>query len=154
VKAHKEIIKPVDPGWIKNNYNGIVGFTTSNALLLDLDGTTLTETKTIANTYLERFNLGGYQIMRSSQNNYHIIFNNYFEWKDVCTMLTKICWMFHYHKHGSKPHLTNWVILQIVKQSCTLRISEKGKKKPPKLICTKGKTDRLINDYNQIREIV
>ena len=65
------------------------GFTTTHGLLLDLDDTTLTETRKIAKTYLKRFKLEGYQIMRSSQNNYHIIFNRYLTWKTTCSLLKK-----------------------------------------------------------------
>jgi hypothetical protein len=129
------------------NKGAIEGFTTNNGLLLDLDNTTLHETRQIAKKYLKKWNLEGYLIAKSSQNNYHIIFNKYLPWETTLEYLFKIVWTYHYHKHNDKPHLTNWAILQTIKHSCTLRISNKHEKKPPTIIETKGKTENLIKDY-------
>lgn len=125
----------------------VYGFTTSHGLLLDLDNTTLDETRKIAKKYMERFKLEGYVILRSSQNNYHVVFNRYLSWKKVLSCLFKIVWFYHFHKHGSKPSLTFWAILQACKETETLRISMKERKAVPKVIQTKGKIDKLIKDY-------
>lgn len=132
----------------------VYGFTTSHGLLLDLDHTTLKETIWIADKYLERFKLGGYLILRSSENNYHVVFNRYMTWKKVLGCLFKIVWYYHYHKHGAKPSLTFWAILQACKESETLRISTKKQKSKPKIIKRKGKTDKLIKDYIEFSEVM
>ena len=124
-----------------------MGFTTNKGLLLDLDNTTLKETKKIAEKYVKRFKLEGFLVVRSSENNYHIIFNRYLSWKKTIEYLFKIVWLYHYHKHGDKSHLTFWAILQACKGSSTLRISKKKHKRVPHVIGTWGKTDKLINDY-------
>lgn len=125
----------------------VLGFTTDKGLLLDLDNTTLHETRQIAKKYTRRFKLEGYLIMKSSQNNYHIIFNRYLTWKTALEYLFKIVWSYHYYEHGSKPSLTNWAILQACKRSMTLRISNKNRKPKPRLIEKRGKTNKLIDDY-------
>jgi len=131
--------------------NFVVGFTTSHGLMLDLDNTSLRETRRIAQHYCKRFKLGGYLIAKSSQNNYHIIFNRYLSWKKVLEFLFKIVWAYHYHKRGIKPSLTNWAILQACKGSMTLRISNKKHKKPPKFIEIIGLKHNLIHDYCNFR---
>lgn len=132
----------------------VYGFTTSHGLLLDLDNTTLGETRKIAKKYMERFKLEGYLILRSSQNNYHVVFNKYMSWKKVLACLFKIVWYYHYHKHGIKPSLTFWAILQACKETETLRVSRKERKSIPKVIQTKGKTDKLINDYLEFMKVM
>ena len=132
-----------------NKRKPIIGFTTSRGLILDLDSTTLKEAKWIADKYCRRFKLQGYLIMRSSTFNYHVIFNRPLRWPSVIEMLFKIAWYYHYHKHGVKPRLMNWAILQAIKHSCTLRIGPKGRKKPPKAAFQYGKNDKLIRDYLQ-----
>jgi hypothetical protein len=132
----------------------VYGFTTGHGLLLDLDNTTLKETRNITEKYMKRFKLEGYMILKSSQNNYHVVFNKYLSWKKVLSCLFKIVWYYHYHKHGAKPNLTYWAILQACKQSETLRISTKKRKNAPKIISTKGKTDKLIRDYLEFMEKV
>jgi hypothetical protein len=132
----------------------VYGFTTTHGLLLDLDNTTLAETRKIAKKYMERFKLQGYMILRSSENNYHVVFNRYLSWKKVLNYLFKIVWYYHYHQHGIKPSLTYWAILQACKESETLRISRKENKAKPRIIETKGKNDKLIRDYkNFMREM-
>jgi hypothetical protein len=127
--------------------NFVYGFTTDKGLLLDLDNTTLADTRKIAKKYCNRFKLEGFLILKSSQNNYHVVFNKYLTWKKTIEYLFKIVWTYHYHKHGSKPSLTSWAILQACKKSMTLRISNKKHKKAPRYIEDYGKTDKLIDDY-------
>jgi len=137
----------------KKPNNFVMGFTTNKGLMLDLDNTSLRETRKIADKYFKRFKLEGYLIIRSSQNNYHIIFNRYLTWKKTIENLFKIVWLYHYHKRGQKPNLTYWAILQACKGSATLRISTKKHKRVPSVVLFYGKTDKLINDYLQYYDI-
>jgi len=130
---------------MKHNY--VEGFTTNKGLMLDLDQTTLRETKKIAKKYCKRFKLEGFLILRSSTNNYHVVFNKYLSWSKTLEYLFKIVWNYHYYQHGEKPHLTFWAILQACKQSETLRISSKKHKRKPCVVLLNGKDDKLISDY-------
>jgi hypothetical protein len=138
----------------KAKQNFVDGFTTSKGLMLDLDNATLGETKKIALKYYNRFKLEGYIILRSSQNNYHVVFNKYLSWRKTLEYLFKIVWYFHYHKHGIKPSLTSWAILQACKTSETLRISTKKHKRKPVVVALYGKTDKLIKDFLEYRSEV
>jgi hypothetical protein len=136
----------------KTNY--AAGFTTDKGLILDLDNTSLRETKKIAEKYFNRFKLEGYLIMRSSAGSHHIIFNRYLTWKTVMEYLFKIVWLYHYYKHEDKPHLTLWAMLQACKRSETLRISTKKHKRKPRVVLLNGKKDKLIKDYLQYYDMV
>ena len=136
------------------NHNMVFGFTTRRGLMLDLDNTTLTEATQIANKYMKRFGLQGYVIMRSSVNNYQVVFNRYMTWRHTLSCLFKIVWRYHFHEHNIHPGLTNWAMLQACNGLMTLRISWKKRKKPPKVIKVVGKTDKLIFDYLKTRQEV
>ena len=133
----------------KKPNNFVEGFTTSKGLMLDLDNTSLKETKSISEHYCKRFKLEGYLILRSSPNNYHVVFNRYLSWRKTTEYLAKIQWRHMYHRHGDKPHLIFWITLQLCKGSETLRISSKKHKHKPHVVLFYGKTDKLINDYMQ-----
>jgi hypothetical protein len=132
----------------------ITGFTTNTGLMLDLDRTTKEEAQAIAMKYCNIYQLEGYLLVESSPPfNFHVIFNKYLEWPQVCSYLCKIAWNYHYYQHQTKPNLTNWILLQIIKQSQTLRISKKQKKHKPKLKIGYGLQDKLIKDYLTYYEI-
>ena len=90
------------------------------------------------------YKLEGYLIIKSSKDNYHIVFNKYLTWKKITKILFNqyIC--------------IRWAIWQMRKGELTLRVSRKNGKNKPKIIITTGKTDKLINDYltiyNQFEE--
>jgi FMN phosphatase YigB (HAD superfamily) len=141
-------------GKSKKHRKYVCGFTTIKGLLLDLDNTTLKESSAIAEFYCKRFRLKGYLIARSSENNYHVVFNRYLTWKKTLEYLFKIVWRYHYHEHGMKPSLTYWAILQACKGSETLRISKKNHKAVPKVVRCYGETDKLCRDYMEyVREL-
>jgi len=135
-------------GKIKMKTNYIIGFTTDKGLMLDLDNTPISEVKFIASYYCSAFKLEGYIVIKSSQNNYQIIWNKKIKtWKKLTELLLKITWH-HYFKHTClKPSMLLWAVLQIMKGSLTLRISKKKKKKSPKIVISYGKQDKLIKEY-------
>lgn len=126
----------------------ITGFTTSNGLMLDLDRTTFQESKQIAEYWNIKFQLQQYLIIESSPFNYHVIFGfKTDDWGFICSMLGKIAWHYHFYNHNSKPQLTNWILLQIIKGSQTLRISMKNKKPVPKIVKKPRHPKGLMKDY-------
>ena len=121
-----------------------IGFTTTKGLMLDIDHCRIHKVKNIAKTLMKVYKLEGYLIIKSSKDNYHIVFNKYLTWKKITKILFNqyIC--------------IRWAIWQMRKGELTLRISRKNGKNKPKIIITTGKTDKLINDYltiyNQFEE--
>lgn len=138
----------------KEGTDYLIGFTTNKGLMLDLDKTTKKEAKQIATYYCKKFKLEGYMIIKSSPFNYHVIFNKYLQWRTTCEYLMSIAWRYYYHEHGEKAGLIRWCMLQVIKQSETLRISKKYKKSKPCIIEESGKTNKLIRDYREYIQIM
>lgn len=67
---------------VKWNHNSILGFTDDETVMLDLDNTPLEKVKHYAKITLEHFGLSGFIILRSSKNNYHVIFNRPVSWSE------------------------------------------------------------------------
>lgn len=134
--------------------NFVDGYTTSEGLLLDLDRTTFEEALKIAKRLMKQYSLEGYLLLESSELSHHIIFNKKLKWKKVLEILFKLVWRFHYYEHQKHPSLTNWAILQVCKQSCTLRIGGKRKKGIPKLLLMVGLLDKICREYVELRKII
>lgn len=72
----------------------VIGFSHKNIVMIDLDGMPLEEVKEIANKALKRFRLGGYIILESSPNNYHVVFDRPFRyWSKVYRIMAWIAIM-------------------------------------------------------------
>lgn len=123
----------------------IIGYTTSSGVLLDLDHTTLHQTKKLAHNLLYTFKLEGYYIIESSPECYHVVFNKRFtNFSKVTKIVAHAClW-------SKSRGLSGWLLFQLVKQSLTIRITSKGEKHPPKIMLTHGKTDGICKEYHEI----
>lgn len=113
----------------KVNFHGIVGYTTSNGLLLDLDAVTQQEAEAMADYINKRWRLNGWLLMQSSQSNYHLIFNRRMRWKRIVSILAAIVF-----KYPKLVGLQKWFILQCIKGACTLRVTHKFEKPAPKFL--------------------
>lgn len=128
----------------------MLGFTADNGVMFDLDHYKFETVEKIAENFLEQHKLKGYLIIETSKNCYSIIFNKYLKWKDVLTIMGKLYFYLGGRKTAHGRHYGEWLILQIIKQASTIRVSPKGNKPKPKLIKIKGKTDGLIKDYLEL----
>jgi hypothetical protein len=55
---------------------------------------------------------------------------------------------------SGNENLKKWVIMQDIKESSTLRISNKGKKPIPKIIFRYGLQDKMIKKYLETRKLI
>jgi hypothetical protein len=137
-------------GYVSGRHEGfrgaVIGFTSSSTAMLDLDGVTLRRAKEIADGLLDRFDLGGYVILQSSYRNYHVIFSRRLSWKRALQVMFSVpeC------RRRSNGKLS-WAELQAIKGAATLRISNKGRKSPPREVYRKGKQNGEITRYWAIR---
>jgi hypothetical protein len=125
----------------------VVGFTSDNTVMIDLDRMNDHTAVKICQFIVKRWNLGGYLLLNSSRGNYQAIFDRHVNWKSVMSIIFSCAF-----KYRQNPKLTGWCVMQAIKKSCTLRISNKGKKKPPKIIAQVGTQHRAIKDYLDIRK--
>ena len=119
-----------------------IGFVTTKGLMLDLDHASLRKATRIAEALLRDHKLEGYLVVRSSENNYHLVFNRYLSWRTIGKILF------------NQWNCISWGIWQIRKGELTLRVSSKNEKNKPKIVKRVGKQDKLIADYLEIYERV
>ena len=120
---------------VRKMANYCIGFTTKKGLCLDLDNLPKRKVRQLTETLLKKHKLEGYLIIKSSQKNYHVVFNKYLSWRKTLQILSTVYSCFE------------WMLWQIRKGEITLRVSTKKGKNRPKIIFQKGQTDKLINDY-------
>lgn len=121
----------------------ILGYDDKSTVKLDFDKTKL---KTVIywafrvldwfrHDHLSSIDLEGFIILRSSRLNYHVVFNRPVSW---AKNLHIVAWVCQQSKHKK---LTGWLIFQSIKESSTLRVGSKGRKKPPKVVFRFGFQD-------------
>lgn len=130
----------------KSNY--VIGYTDQETLKLDLDNLSIFKVKSIANWILSRFEMGGYIILRSSKNKYHAVFDRTLEWGENCRIMGYVAWIL-----GNNRNYEMWLIMQLIKKSSTLRISNKGDKPKPRIVYQKGEQADQIPIFRKYRKM-
>jgi hypothetical protein len=148
--------------------NVIIGDWDRDIVKIELDKKySFRQAKAIAEMLLKRYGLEGYVILLSSNSSdkvwdkdylniifkrkvasYHIVFNCLVSWSQFISILA---WLSLRLKDAD---FDKWFKMQCVKQTCTLRHSCKGKKKPPKVIYQFGKQDEGISMFLLNQEFI
>jgi hypothetical protein len=145
----------------------ILGDWGKTTVKLDFDEFSLAEVKWLVHRANEWFNLDGFLILESStktfrakhkksgktfyrfrKKSYHAVFNRRVSWVEN----TQIMAWASMESHNEK--LKDYVLMQILKGSSTLRIGNKGKKPFPKPIFQHGNQDKMIAEFLDNREFV
>lgn len=79
-------------------------------------------------------------MIRSSDKNYHVVFNKYLSWKTI----TKIIF--------NQYEALRWAVFQMQSGYLTIRVSMKNGKNKPKILLRVGKQDKLVKDYLEVYE--
>ncbi len=103
-----------------------------HVLFLDLDGHTLDQTIKLAYEMIDKYYLSDCYIVCSSQNNHHLICLDKFDFGRVLSILKR-------HAHGQ------WVKYRSESRDFVLRLSRKGNKSKPRLMC-------IIESPHEIRK--
>lgn len=128
----------------------IIGYTDRETVKLDIDNEMYKQIKSIARWLMKKFNLGGFIILRFSDDNYHVVFNRTVTWEENMHIIGFASYMLRNERGGKKS--MSWVIMQLIKESSTLRISTKGKKPRPRIIYKEGEQDKEIATFRAYRE--
>lgn len=113
--------------WVTQGY--CIAFTTNRGLTMDLDNMKFRKALRIAETLKENFKLEGFLLIKSSNKNYHVVFNRYLKWKTITKILFSIYECIRY------------AVFQMQEGRLALRVSSKNGKDRPKIVLTIGKTD-------------
>jgi hypothetical protein len=147
--------------------NVIFGDWGKSTVKLDFDEFSLAEVKWLVYRANEWFNLDGFLILESStktlrakhvksgktfyrfkKKSYHAVFNRRVSWVEN----TQIMAWVSMESHNVK--LKDYVLMQILKGSSTLRLSNKGKKPFPKPVFQFGNRDKQIAEFLDTKRFV
>jgi hypothetical protein len=125
----------------------IVGFSDRRTVKVDLDNVYIVKAKFLAFLAYEHFNLKGFLILRSSNpRNYQVVFDRPVSWNKNVAIVAWIALKSKYR------NLTKWLLLQLIREYSTLRISNKGHKKAPRIVYRFGCEDHQIKTYLETRK--
>ena len=129
-----------------NQAKPVMGFSDIETVKLDLDNLPLRTVKHWALKTLRQFRLRGFVILKSSKGSYHVVFDRAVSWKKNLGIVAWVCLMAKHRK------LTEWLVMQCIKQSSTLRVSSKGQKGSPRVVYRYGKQNVQILTYLDFRK--
>jgi hypothetical protein len=116
--------------------------------MVDFDATPFRKVKYWASRANAWFRLQGFLILKSSENNYHVVFNRKVSWKRNMKIVAWVA----LQAHNSK--LVKWFLMQCIKESSTLRVSPKKQKPAPRIVYRHGTQNGQIGDFLQYRKLV
>lgn len=124
------------------------GYTDNETVMLDFDDTTFKNVKYWACRTMRWFKLGGFVILKSSENNYHVVFNRSVSWS---RNMHVVSWV---SLESGNRGLLKWLQMQCIKESSTLRVSAKKEKLPPRIVYRFGEQDKQIQSFLHYRKII
>lgn len=128
-----------------NQSKPILGYTDTATVKLDLDNVPFKTAKHWAKRIMEKFNLEGFIILKSSEKHYHVVFGRTVSWAENMSIVAWTC------LESKNEPLLKWFLLQCIKGSSTLRVGPKGKKPPPRIVFRYGKQDVQITNFQRYR---
>lgn len=126
----------------------IFGFTDDEALMIDFDNVTFKTAKYWAFRTMRFQNLEGFIILKSSERCYHVVFNRSVDWSENVSIMAWIALL------SNNKGLQKYHLLQCIKQSSTLRISDKNEKPSPRIVYRYGKQDDQIQSFLEYRKLI
>ncbi|MFX0200390.1 MAG: hypothetical protein ACFFCW_30090 [Candidatus Hodarchaeota archaeon] len=132
----------MSPTW---SHNSILGFTDTETVLLDFDNTTLKTVKYWARRAMNWFKLGGFIILKSSERNYHIVFDRPVSWSENMKVVAWVALL------SQRRELQRWLLMQCIKMSSTLRVSPKLEKPSPRIVYREGAENNQIAGFLRSR---
>jgi hypothetical protein len=130
---------------VKWNHNSILGFTDDETVMLDFDESPFKTVKYWAQITMKHFLLGGFLILKSSENHYHVIFNNKVNWAENMSI---VAWV---SLQSNNQNMLRYLRMQCIKKSSTLRVGPKGEKSSPRIVYRVGNQDVQIKEFLELR---
>lgn len=139
------VLKAFGLGW-RLNPRSVLGYTDTETVKLDFDNVSFKTAKYWAYRTMEKFKLGGFIILKSSKNNYHILFDKTVSWKKNMKIVAWVSLLSHNMK------LLKWFVMQCIKEGSTLRVSPKKEKPSLRIVYRYGKQDGQIQSFLEYRQ--
>jgi len=132
----------------KSSPRPILGYTDTETVKLDFDDRCLRYAKDWAVRTLKQFRLGGFVILKSSRNHYHVVFDRRVSWRRNVGIVAWVCLITKHRR------LTEWLVMQLIKQASTLRVSPKNEKPAPRMVYRHGTQSKQIRDFLSCRKLI
>jgi hypothetical protein len=127
--------------------NYVLGVSSKETVKLDLDNTSFRLVKKWALETMMWFGLLGFIILKSSPNHYHVVFDKRVSWSRNMKTVGWVSLM------SRNKGLLEWLRMQCIKESSTLRISPKGNKKSPRIVFRYGSQNHEIKEFLKYRKL-
>jgi hypothetical protein len=137
----------------KSKAKPLIGVTDTETVMLDFDNTPFKTVKYWAKRVMNRFKLTGFILLKSSEKNYHIVFDREVTWNENVSIMAWIC-LFFYGRNLSRFPLLRYFIMQYIKKDSTLRVSTKQQKPSPRIVFRFGKQDKQIKNFLKMKDLV
>ncbi len=126
----------------------IIGFTDRETVMLDLDEMKFKKVKYWALKVCEHFWQNGFIVLKSSENNYHVVFDCYGSREENLAVV--VAWVAILSR---SILMLRYLAMQCIKMSSTLRVSSKGNKPAPRIGYRFGSQDHAIKDFLGYRQL-
>ena len=126
----------------------IIGYSDTETVKLDFDNASFRTVRYWAKRAMKWFKLGGFLILKSSANHYHVVFNRCVSWSENIHVLAWVSLLSHNKK------AQRYALMQCIKESSTLRISPKKQKPSPRIVYRYGKQDEQISSFLHYRKLI
>ena len=85
---------------------------------------------------------------KSSDKSYYVVFDRQVTWVKNVHVMNWVALQSHNEK------LKDYALMQGIKESSTLKVSPKGAKPSPRIVCRYGKQDRGIQNFLSVRKMI
>ena len=126
----------------------ILGFTDRMTVKLDLDNMNFKSAMYWADLVMEKFRQKGYIMLKSSKECYHVVFDRYVCWEENLGIVAWVAIL------SGKPKLKDYLAMQCIKRSSTLRVIPKNDKPSPRIVYRFGSQDNAVKDFLEYRQLI
>lgn len=110
----------------------VLGYSDTSTVKLDFDDVSFRIVKCWSFRATKWFKLGGFTILKFSKNHYHVIFVRPVFWKKNIQVMAWVA------LESRNQKLKDYLVMQCIKESSTLRLSPKGEKPSPRIVFWQG----------------
>jgi hypothetical protein len=126
----------------------VLGYSDRSTVKLDYDKVPLRIVKFWSRRACDWFKLEGFIILESSRGSFHVVYDRPVTWRRNMHIIAWVA------VESQLSKLRDYVLMQVIKESSTLRVGPKFKKPSPRIVYRYGKQDRQIQEFLDMRKTI
>jgi hypothetical protein len=126
----------------------VLGYSDRSTVKLDFDRVPLSIVKYWSRRACDWFKLEGFIIFESSRGSFHVVFNRPVTWRRNMHVISWVA------VESQLSKLKDYVLMQTIKESSTLRVGPKFRKPSPRIVYRYGRQDRQIREFLETRRTI